>query len=129
MPPFFVLLSFSPWLCSPDGVASFFCNYGAQVPNRKTNALAPLTPRAREVLNLVINSVALGTHDDDAEVGAIAGQIGTTPARLGTILRKLQDQGYVMVKNDFVYPTVAALRWQNPGLSEQEARKVLRSLR
>jgi len=30
---------------------------------------AHLTPRSREVLQLVVNSVALGTHDDQAEIG------------------------------------------------------------
>jgi DNA-binding IclR family transcriptional regulator len=104
------------------------------VAKRKTSALPPvalppLTPRAREVVNLVVNSVALGVHDNDAEVGAIAAQLGMSPARLASMLRKLEDQGYVTIKNDFVYPTVTALRWQNPTLSEQEAKHVLRSLR
>jgi DNA-binding MarR family transcriptional regulator len=95
---------------------------------RKTS-LPPLTPRAREVVNYIVNAVALGTHDNDAEIGAVAKKLGTTPGRLITIVRKLEEQGYVTVKNDFVYPTVAALRWQNPSLSEAEAQKILRRLR
>jgi DNA-binding IclR family transcriptional regulator len=91
--------------------------------------LPPLTPRAREVVTAVVNSVALGTHDDDAEVGALAKQLGSTPARLQTILHKLESQGWVTVKSDFVYPTAAALRWQNPDLDEREADKVLRRLK
>jgi DNA-binding IclR family transcriptional regulator len=98
------------------------------MPKRKA-ALPPLTPRAREVVNYVVNAVALGTHDNDAEVGAMAKKLGTTPGRLATILRKLEEQGYLTVKNDFVYPTVAALRWQNPELSEQEAKRIINRLR
>ena len=97
------------------------------MPKRKR--LPPLTPRAVQVVNLVVNSGALGSHDNDAEVGAMAKQLGTTPARLQAILRKLEEQGWLTVKSDFVYPTVEALQWQNPDLDEREARKVLRSLK
>jgi hypothetical protein len=88
-----------------------------------------LTPRAREVLNLVINAVALGTHDDEGEIGAVATRLGTTPGRLQPVLRRLEEQGWLTVKNDFLYPTVAALRWQNPGLRAVEAASVLRKVR
>ena len=59
----------------------------------------------------------------------MARQLGTTPARLQAILRKLEEQGWLTVKSDFVYPTVEALQWQNPDLDEREARQVLRSLK
>ncbi len=95
----------------------------------KRKSLPPLTPRAVQIVNLVVNSVALGTHDNDAQIGAIAKQLGMAPQRLQTILHKLDEQGWLTVKNDFVYPTVAALRWQNPGLSEKTAGKILRSLK
>jgi hypothetical protein len=42
---------------------------------------------------------------------------------------RLAEQGYLTVKSDFVYPTVAALLWQNPELSEAEARRVLAGIR
>jgi len=96
------------------------------MPKRKS--LPPLTPRAVQIVNLFVNSVALGTHDNDAEIGAIAQQLGMTPKRLQTILHKLEEQGWVLVRNDFVYPTVAALRWQNPELGEKAAAKLIRSL-
>jgi DNA-binding IclR family transcriptional regulator len=92
-------------------------------------SLPALTPRAREIMMLVINSVALGTHDNDAEVGAIAERLGSTPARVLSMVRQLQEQGYATLKSDFIYPTVAALRWQNPDLSEREAAALLRRLR
>jgi DNA-binding IclR family transcriptional regulator len=96
---------------------------------RRTKPMPPLTPRGREIVRLVFNSVAVGTHDDDAEVGAMAERLGTSPGRLQSLLRKLEEQGWVAVKHDFVYPTVAALRWQNPNLDERAAAKLLRSLR
>ena len=88
-----------------------------------------LSPRARQVLTLVVNAVALGRHDDDAEIEAIAKTIGTPPARLRLVVQKLEEQGYVSVKRDFVYPTVAGLQWQNPNVTEKEARAVLKRLR
>jgi hypothetical protein len=97
------------------------------MPKRKK--LPALAPRAREIVNLAINSVALGTHDNDAEVGAVAEQLEMTPKRLQTVLNKLEEQGWLVVKNDFVYPTVAALLWQNPEMGEAQARKLVHSLR
>jgi DNA-binding IclR family transcriptional regulator len=95
----------------------------------KQKALPPLTPRAKQVVNFVVNAVAFGTHDNDGEVGAIAEQLETTEGRLQPILRKLQDQGYLELKGNFVYPTVAALRRQNPALTERQAANILRRLR
>ena len=63
------------------------------------------------------------THDE------IAKRLKMSPQRLQTILHKLEGQRWLTVKNDFVYPTVAALRWQNPDLSENAAGKIIRSLK
>jgi DNA-binding MarR family transcriptional regulator len=88
-----------------------------------------LTPRGRQVLNLVMNSVALGTHDEEADIGTLAKTIGTTAGRLQSVVGKLAEQGLITVKRDFIYPTVAALRWQDPSLSERDARTLLRKLK
>ena len=96
---------------------------------KRKRSLPPLTPRAREVVTYIVNAVALGTHDNDAEIGAMAKKLGATAGRLQPIVHKLAEQGWLTVKNDFVYPTVAALQWQNPSLSESEAKAVLRKLR
>jgi hypothetical protein len=45
------------------------------------------------------------------------------------MLHKLEQQGWVTIKHGFVYPTPAAIRWQNPDLSENEAEKLVRSLK
>ena len=47
-------------------------------------------------------------------------------------LRKLVDQGYLTIEGKVaknVYPTMAALRWQDPQLSEWEAKAILRRLK
>ena len=93
----------------------------------KTKALPPLTPRAREVLTHVINAVALGTHDNEGEIGRVAERLGTTPGRLATTLRRLE--GWITVENGFVYPTPAALRWQNAALSDKDAKALLRQVK
>ena len=96
----------------------------------KPKALPPLTPRARQVVNHVVNAVAFGTHADDCELGAVAAALGTTPGRLRPILAKLA--GWVTVTGhvgEFVYPTAAALRWQNSALTEREARAILAGLK
>jgi DNA-binding IclR family transcriptional regulator len=97
------------------------------MPKRKR--LPALTPRPRQILDFVLNSVALGTHDNEGEIGAIAKQLGMTEKRLRTTVEKMEEQGYVTLKNDFVYPTVAAILHQNPSMSENEAKAVLRRLR
>ena len=97
------------------------------MPNKKR--LPPLTPRGHQIVTFVINTVALGTHDNDAEIGAIAKELATKEVSLRRVLKKLEDQGWLTVKHDFVYPTIAALRWQEPALSENAAEKLLRSLK
>jgi hypothetical protein len=92
----------------------------------KPKALLPLTPRGRQVVNHVVNAVAFGTQADECELGAVAAALGTTPGRLRPILAKLS--GWVTVTGhaaEFVYPTAAALRWQNRALTEREARAVV----
>jgi len=96
---------------------------------KRTKRMPPLTSRAKQLLTLVVNSVALGTHDDDGEIGQLAKSMETTPGRLESLAKKLEDQGYVTLKSGFVYPTVAALHAQQPSISDQQARKVLAGLK
>jgi hypothetical protein len=73
--------------------------------------------------------VPLGTPDNGAEVETMAKQLGTSPARRGAFLRNLERQAWLTVKNDFAYPTIDALRWQNPEMDERKALRLLKSLR
>jgi hypothetical protein len=94
--------------------------------------LPPLTPRGQQIMSLVLNAVAFGTHADIGNVDSLAEKLRTTPGRLRPMLRKLVDQGYLTIEGKMaenVYPTVAALRWQDPRLSEREAKAILRRLK
>jgi DNA-binding IclR family transcriptional regulator len=96
------------------------------------SALPSLTTRSQQIMSLVLNAVAFGTHADIGNVDSLAQKLGTTPGRLRPTLRKLVDQGYLTIEGkvaENVYPTVAALRWQNPKLSEREATAILRGLK
>jgi DNA-binding IclR family transcriptional regulator len=94
--------------------------------------LPPLTSRGQQIMSLVLNAIAFGTHADIGNVDSLAEKLGTTPGRLRRMLRKLVNQGYLTIEGkvaENVYPTLAALRWQNPKLSEREAKAVLRRLK
>jgi DNA-binding FadR family transcriptional regulator len=78
-----------------------------------------------------VNSIAFKTHGDDAELESLAKELGTTGPRLRPMLRRLEAQGWVTVEGktaEFVYPTVAALRWVNPKLTAREAQALIRRL-
>ncbi len=94
--------------------------------------LQDLTPRGQQIMSLLLNAVAFGTHADVGNVDTLADKLSTTPGRLRPTLRRLVDQGYLTVEGEIgetVYPTVAALRWQNPKFSEREAKAILRRLK
>jgi len=83
-------------------------------------------------MSLLLNAVAFGTHADVGNVESLAEKLGTTPGRLRATLRKLAQQGYLTVEGKIaenVYPTEAALRSQDPKLSERQAKRILQSLK
>ena len=80
----------------------------------------------------MLNAVAFGTHSDIGDVDALAEQLGTKPGPLRPMLRKLEAAGYLTIEGKLaerVLPTVAAIRWQNPKISEREATALLRKLK
>ena len=57
----------------------------------------------------------------------MAKKLGLQPGGLRTSISKLIEQGYLIIEGksaEWVYPTVATLRWQNPELDEAEAAKI-----
>ena len=99
------------------------------MPKRK--ALPRLTKRGRELVSYVLNTVAFGTHGDDAELETMAKKFGTTAGRLRPMLRKLAAQRWLTIEGRsavFVYPTVEAIRAMNPKVSMKEAAAVVRKL-
>ena len=94
--------------------------------------LSRLTNRGRELVSYVLNTVAFGTHGDDAELETMAKKFGTTAGRLRPTLRRLAAQGWLTIEGrsaEFVYPTVAAIRAMNPNIEEATAEKILWKLR
>ena len=90
--------------------------------------LGPLTGIARELFTHVLNSIAFERYGDCCSVDDLADRFGRTPGRLKPAIRKLVEQGYVTVEGDtypMIYPTVAALRHQDPKLSKAEAQRIL----
>lgn len=95
---------------------------------RAKQRLPKLTPRAAEVVRHVINVAALGNHDYEGDIGTVAKRLEMAENRLRSHLRKLEEQGYVIVHSDFIYPTEAALRWQNPAVAAADAKRLLKQL-
>jgi hypothetical protein len=91
-------------------------------------------PTAAEaaVLSHILNSIAFEDYGDCCSVDEIAKSLDRTPGRLTTTLKRLADKGYLTIEGRVfptAYPTEAALRKQDPSLSEAAAQKLLRKLR
>jgi hypothetical protein len=83
-------------------------------------------------MSLVLNAIAFGNHADLGNEDSLAEKLRTTPGRLRPTRQKLVDQGYLTIEGkvgENVYPTVAALRWQDPKLSEREAKRIIAKLK
>lgn len=96
---------------------------------KRHRKMPPLTPRGRQLLSYVMNSVAFDRHSEDAELETMAEKLGTTAPRLLRMLDKLQQQGWLTIEGrvaKYVYPTVAAIRWTNPNVSVAEAEAIIR---
>lgn len=100
--------------------------------NRATHRLAPLTGMARDLYLQVLNKIAFQDYEECCLIDALAEKFGKTPGRLQPAIRKLVDLGYVTVEGDvypIIYPTIEALRQQDPRLSENDARRILAKVR
>ena len=74
-----------------------------------TRKLPALTPRGQQIMSLVLNAVAFGTHANIGNVDSLADYARPIKGKIG----------------ENVSPTVAALRSQDPKLSEREAKAIL----
>src|SRR5205807_5602922 len=71
--------------------------YTARMATRRAK-LGPLTPRGREILAYVFNSIAFKSHDQNCDVEALAEHLGMKPGTLRRTLAKMTDAGYVTVE-------------------------------
>lgn len=98
----------------------------------RAKRLPPLTGVARELFTRVINGIAFENYGDCCSVDGLAGELGKTTGRLQPAVRKLFNAGYVTVEGQvfpMIYPTVAALRQQDPKLSVDDAKAILAKVR
>lgn len=108
---------------------------GFSPPNgrrRIRSKLPPITGLARQLFTRVINGIAFENYGDCCAVDDLAGELGKTTGRLQPAVRKLVNAGYVTVEGEvfpMIYPTVAALRQQDPKLSVEEAKAILAKVR
>src|SRR6266545_4979445 len=91
----------------------------------KAPELPPLSRIQQRVMAYVPNSVAFGNYGDCCSVDDMAERFERTPGRFLLVLRRLEAKGYLTISGrtlQWVYPTVQALRPQDPRLSEEDAK-------
>ena len=103
-----------------------------QSESHAAERLAPLTGLARDLYLQVLNRIAFQDYEECCLVDTLAERLGKTPGRLQPAIRKLVELGYVTLEGEIypvIYPTVEALRHQDPRLSEDDARNILAKAR
>lgn len=98
----------------------------------QSKRLPPLSGLARELFTRVLNSIAFENYGDCCAVDDLAAQLGKTSGRLQPAVRKLIEAGYITVEGEVfpvIYPSVAALRQQDPKLSVAQAEAILARVR
>jgi hypothetical protein len=78
-----------------------------------------------------MNTIALQSHGNDAELATMARNLGTTAGRLLPTLRRLEKAGWLTLDErslTFVYPTRAALQ-EHGHVAHREAGAILNRLR
>ena len=87
-----------------------------------------LKGRAQEIVTRLTNSIALQDRDC-CTVDDFAAEFKTTPGRLNTTIKQLEEAGLITIKgeaSELVVPTAKLLRHQDPHLSEDQAAKLIR---
>ena len=105
---------------------------GKSSPPTVAAGLGLLKPAERQLVAHVISSMALQDYRHCCNLDSIAQSLGKNPKRLQSTLKRLAEQGWLHLDAkdpQTVYPTVAALRWQDPTLNDAQAKKMLRSIK
>jgi DNA-binding MarR family transcriptional regulator len=61
---------------------------------KRRSKLGTLTPRGREILAYVFNSIAFKSHDKNCDVETLAEYLRVRPGTLRRTLAKMTDAGY-----------------------------------
>ncbi len=99
---------------------------------KRTRSLEPLTDVGREIITFVVNRIAFQQYSSCCDEESIAIGLGKNLKRLRPVIDRLAKQGWLTIegrRKDRIYPTPAALRWQQPGISDTDAKKLVRKIR
>jgi DNA-binding IclR family transcriptional regulator len=101
----------------------------ARKPRKSSASSLPrLTGLAQQVLIHLLNGIALDQYPDCCSIEEIAAALRKTPGGIRRAVNSLVDKGYASIEGEIlemVYPTVAALRQQDPSLTESAAKGIL----
>jgi DNA-binding MarR family transcriptional regulator len=91
--------------------------------------LPKLTPIGRQVVLYLVNNLAIGDYDRCCAIEDIAKHLGKTEGRVKKLVEQLVEQGYLQLESgtlETAYPTVAAIQHQDPSVSAEKARELIR---
>ena len=94
-----------------------------------TQKLAKLTPSASQIVLYLVNNLAIGDYDRCCAIEDIAQHLGKTESRVKKLVEQLVDQGYLQLEAGMLetaYPTVAAIQNQDPSVSAEKARELIK---
>jgi hypothetical protein len=73
--------------------------------------------------------LAIGDYDRCCAIGDIAKHLGKTEGRVKKLVEQLVDHGYLQLEGGMLetaFPTVAAIQQQDPSVSAEKARELIR---
>ena len=91
--------------------------------------LSKLTPLGRQIVLYLVNNLAIGDYDRCCAIEDIAKYLGKTEGRIKKLVATLVEQGYLQTEGgvlETAYPTVAAVQQQDPSISVEKARELIR---
>jgi hypothetical protein len=94
-----------------------------------TKRLPKLTPTGEQIVTYLVNNLAIGDYDRCCAIEDIAKYLGKTEGRVKKLVEQLVEQGYLQVEGgvlETAYPTVAAIQKQDPSVSADRARELIR---
>lgn len=94
-----------------------------------TKRLPRLTPLARQIVLYLVNSLAIGDYDRCCAIEDIARHLGKTEGRIKKLIEQLVEQEYLQLESGILataYPTVKAIQQQDPSVSAEKARELIR---